>query len=134
MKYEIFEHTADVGIKVFGHTCTEIFNNAVEAFADIMLDLGTYKAETVLEIEMSSSAPDLLLVDLLSEILYHFEAENQVYFKADLEYHDNCSITGRVYGCGVGENPDYRNVVKAVTYHMLEISPEKGYAIVVFDI
>ncbi len=135
MKYEIFEHTADIGIKVFGTTYEEIFNNSVESFADIMVDTSQLVLNKTRKITMSSKSPDLLLVDLLSLILYDFEAENILYFKSDIKYSNSeVRISGTLNGGTVPEDVDYRNVIKAVTYHGLELYPEKGYAKIVFDI
>jgi len=135
LKYEIFEHTADIGIRIFGSSYEEIFNNSVESFSDLIVDTGSLEGSNVQEISIRSDSPDLLLVDLLSLVLYDFEGEGILYFKADLEYSaENVSLTGRMYGSEIPENVDYRNVIKAVTYHGLEVSPEKGYAKVVFDI
>lgn len=135
MKYEIFEHTADIGIKVFGNTFNEIYNNSVESFADLMVDTTGLVTEKSRNVSLDSKSPDTLLVDLLSLILYNFEAENILFLRSELEYDSKeTRITGTLYGAEVPDDIDYRNVIKAVTYHGLECSPEKGYAKVVFDI
>ncbi|MFQ5920222.1 MAG: archease, partial [Thermoplasmata archaeon] len=46
---------------------------------------------------------------------------------------------GALQGTARGEEVDptrhpLEGLVKAVTYHMLEVKPEEGYAVVIFDI
>ena len=38
-KYKLLDHTADIGIEVWGKTKKELFENAVEAMFDLMVDL-----------------------------------------------------------------------------------------------
>lgn len=135
MKYEIFEHTADIGVTIFGKSYDEIFNNSVVAFADLIVDISKLSNRHRKDISMKSSNPEFLLVDLLSMVLYEFEANGILYFNSELEFDPaKCSLNGRIMGDDVSENVDYRNVIKAVTYHRVEIDPKKGYAKVVFDI
>ncbi|MBP7342771.1 MAG: archease, partial [Syntrophaceae bacterium] len=37
-KYELFDHTADIGIEFFGRTKKELFTNAIVALKDIMIE------------------------------------------------------------------------------------------------
>lgn len=135
MKYEIFEHTADIGIKIFGRSYEEIFNNSVESFSEVMIDTTGLTEAKKREVSLRSTTPDFLLVDLLSLILADFEAEGILYHRSDLIYDpEKVELKGQLFGSSVGEIVEYRNVIKAVTYHKLELFPEKGYAKVVFDI
>ncbi len=135
MKYEILEHTADIGIRVFGATYRELFNNCVEAFADVILGTSDLSANIQYAIKMESGMPEFLLVDLLSDILLQLETSNVLYFMPELICSDDGrSIHGLIKGAHVTEDMDFRNVIKAVTYHGVTVSPQKGVAEVVFDI
>ena len=37
-KYELIDHTADVGVKAFGNNLSECFENAAKAMFDIITD------------------------------------------------------------------------------------------------
>ena len=73
--YEIFDHTADVGIIVRGRTLEEMFEKAAYAMFDIMIY--AEKIEPIRKVKVSISASTLedLLVDWLSELLYVFSTE-----------------------------------------------------------
>jgi SHS2 domain-containing protein len=82
---------------------------------------------------------DLLLVDWMSELLYRFETGNFLVARAAVEL-----VTADVYRLGArieGEPLDparhpMKVLLKAVTYHGLEIKEEAGHwiATVIFDI
>ena len=69
-KYEVFEHTADVGIKARGADLGEAFENAALGMFDIISDVDII--ETIGEYDITLSSPDIeqLLVDWLSELLF----------------------------------------------------------------
>ena len=39
MKYRVFNHTADLGVEIYGKTVEELFVNAAFAIGDLMTDL-----------------------------------------------------------------------------------------------
>ena len=71
--YELIDHTADVGIKAYGKTLSEAFENAAKGMFDIITD--SSEIESIGQYNIELEAPDLeqLLVDWLSELLYLFE-------------------------------------------------------------
>ncbi|MCK4902452.1 MAG: archease [Thermoplasmatales archaeon] len=135
--YELIDHTADVGVKAYGRTLSEAFENAAKAMFDIITD--TSEIESVGQYNIELEAPDLeqLLVDWLSELLFLNSAKNLVFgfFKMDLD-EKNKKLTAKVFG----EKFDLSkhkigSEIKAVTYHMLEVKKKKPYHVqVLFDI
>ncbi len=136
-KYEIFEHTADVGIIVHGDTLEEMFEKAAYGMFDIIVHAD--RIEPVRKVKVSISSPTLedLLVDWLSELLYVFSTELFVMNKFDVRIRKDNSYS--LNAVCWGENFKRRKhgiktEIKAVTYHELEINVEKGYLKVLFDI
>ncbi len=135
--YELIDHTADVGIKAYGKTLPEAFENAAKGMFDIITD--SSEIESVGQYNIELEAPDLeqLLVDWLSELLFLNSAKNLVFgfFKIDLD-EKNKKLTAKVFG----EKFDLSKhkigaEIKAVTYHMLEVKKKKPYHVqVLFDI
>jgi SHS2 domain-containing protein len=135
--YELIDHTADVGIKAYGKTLPEAFENVAKGMFDIITD--SSEIESVGQYNIELEAPDLeqLLVDWLSELLFLNSAKNLVFgfFKMDLD-EKNKKLTARVFG----EKFDLSkhkigSEIKAVTYHMLEVKKKKPYHVqVLFDI
>lgn len=135
--FELIDHTADVGVKAYGKTLSEAFENAAKGMFAIITD--NSEIESVGQYDIELEAPDLeqLLVDWLSELLYLNSARNQVFgfFKIELD-EKNKKLNAKVFG----EKFDFSKhkigaEIKAVTYHMLEVKDKKPFHVqVLFDI
>jgi len=134
--YEIFEHTADIGIKVFGESLAEVFRKAVLATADLLS--GGIKIEQkekrffALEEENMETA----FVSILEEVIFLCENElflpSQCFIKiSDNEY--SIELNG---DCFTVEDIINGTEIKAVTYHRLKIKKvnDKYIASVIFDV
>lgn len=134
-KYELIEHTADVGVKAYGNTVAEAFVHAAEGMFDIITDESP--VDSVGEYEIMLDAPDLeqLLVDWLSELLYLNGAFEIVFgmFKVTISQNH---LSAHVYGEKYDVKKHRMGVeIKAVTYHMLQVSKEDPIFVqVLFDI
>ena len=136
-KYELIDHTADVGVKANGNSLSECFENAARAMFDIITDKSEIESVGQYNIDLEADDSEQLLVDWLSELLYLNSAKNLVFgfFKVNLKNY-NKKLTATVFG----EKFDFSKhkagaEIKAVTYHMLEVKKKKPYHIkVLFDI
>jgi SHS2 domain-containing protein len=136
-KYELIDHTADVGVKAFGKTLSESFENAAKAMFDIITDNSEIESVGQYNIELDSTDLEQLLVDFLSELLYLNSAKNFVFgfFKIDLDEKANKL---KAVVCGEKFNLSKHKIgaeIKAVTYHMIEVKKKKPIHVqVLFDI
>ena len=74
--YELVDHTADIGVRLWGPTAEEVFEQAALALFSLVCDpLHVDQRETV-EVSLEAEAMDLLLAAWLNELLYVFEARN----------------------------------------------------------
>jgi SHS2 domain-containing protein len=141
--FEVLEHTADVGLKVYGRTLPELFVHAALGLVatavegkDERDDKPVTPAESV---SLSARGADLeeLLVNWLSEVLYFMDAEGWVFSEfRGIEWKGN-SIQAE--GCGYRLLPAERSravAVKAVTYHQISVreTTDGWEAVVYFDI
>lgn len=134
VRYEFLEHTADVGLKAFGATIEEIFANAALGMFDLMTDVDKVEPRGEIEVLVDSQDTESLLVDWLTELLYVHEMENVYLCEFDVSIKE-LSLRGSVRGEVVDPSKHpAETLVKAVTYHMIEVKPEEGYAVVIFDI
>ena len=136
-KYEIIEHTADIGIKAFGENLEESFENAAKAMFDLITD--NSKIENVGQYIINLKAPDFeqLLVDWLSELLFLNSAKNLVFGIFNIEIDKkHCSLKANIFGEKF--NLSKHNIgteIKAVTYHMLQVTNKYPFIVqVLFDI
>ena len=135
--YEVLEHTADVGLRIYGRSLPELFSNAGLGLMALAIETQVIEEHERLSLAVSGSDVEQLLVNWLSEILYHMDAEGWMFARFTIT---ECSPTA-VAGEGWGERRDLASriravAVKAVTYHQLSVreTPEGWQATVYFDI
>jgi len=135
--YELIDHTADVGIKAYGKTLSEAFENAAKGMFDIITDSSEIESIGQYNIDLESDNLEQLFVDWLSELLFLNSANNIVFgfFKVEFDEKKN-KLSAKVFG----EKFDLSKhkvgtEIKAVTYHMLEVNNKKPFHVqVLFDI
>jgi SHS2 domain-containing protein len=133
-RFEEVEHTADLALKVHGHSLEEIFANAACGLFSLMADLENL-SPTISRAVHLVGAPDResLLVDWLNELLYLHEVEEEIYTRFQIEALSSTALSAAVWGVQMKAS---KLTVKAATFHDLEIrETEDGYlATVVFDV
>lgn len=138
--FEEMDHTADVGIRAHGATIEELFETCAYGMYSVMLDRYDQSREGERSFELENESLEGLLVKWLSELLFYFETECVVF----------SDFVVRIYGSNRGKRLSasasfchyderrngYAALIKAVTYHNLEIRREKGiYSVeVIFDV
>ena len=135
-KYDIVEHTADIGIKAYGKNLSECFENAAVGMFDIISDTKRIKPVGEYEISLKSDTIEELLVDWLSKLLTISDINNVLFGKFAVSINEEkCKLNAKVYGENFdSERHTVGKEIKAVTYHILEVNKEKGYVQVLFDI
>ena len=120
--YELVDHTADIGVRVWGPTAEEVFEQAALAMFSLVCDpLDIGELETV-EVELEAESMDLLLAAWLNELLYIFEARQLVLSQFDLLELGDRVLRARVSGEPLDTS---RHIicggVKAATLHELSL-------------
>src|SRR5262245_13515832 len=135
--HEVFEHTADLGLRIRAADLEALFAEAATAlFSVIVVDLGSVRPEKQVEIRLAADAPDMLLVDWLRELLFHFDGEHLLMSRFTVQLGG-----GGLHGTAWGEPLDrtrhqLEHEVKAITYHglRLEQTSDGWLAEVIVDI
>ena len=131
---EIFEHTADAGIRAESSTLSEAFNEVSLAFTEIITGGSLPDTKNNFEINLESSSLDSLLVNYISHLIYLFDTENFLVSSVDVSIKSGLSntVSGILKGDFYNEAiHGYGVEIKAVSYHMLEISEGPPSKIVV---
>ncbi len=136
-KFSHIEHTADVGIKIFGATRTALFENAAEGLFDIITNLKQVRIRETRRIALVAGDGEELLVRWLSELNYIFLTEMFLPRRFHVLTMSETEMTAEISGEHL--NPAQHVVhteVKAVTYHGLYLRRESGawQAQVIFDL
>ena len=136
-RYEQFPHTADIGVRVYGASLKELFENAAFSMFDVIADLEGMKSSVEQTIELAAPTPEELLVAWLDELLYHFYTRQIIFFRFEIGELSDTRLRATVYGRPVGANRNrLKTEIKAATYADLVIRKTlEGYQVeIIFDI
>jgi SHS2 domain-containing protein len=124
-RFEVLEHTADVGLRVRGDTPAEVLEAAAEGLAGLE---GAWFPGEGEERDVRLEASDLgaLLVTWLDELLYLRDAEDVVFGGFAVRMPAGPRADARVRIAPRGERVLESAGVKAATYHGLRFEPENG--------
>jgi SHS2 domain-containing protein len=138
--FQFFDHTGDIGVDIDAPDVGSLFADAARAFTDAITDREALCAEGRVQVALESDALDLLLVDWLNELLYRFETSGWLPRDADpaVERGERgWSLVASATGGRLDpERQEVRVLIKAVTYHALDVREDAGRwrARVIFDI
>lgn len=135
-EFEIFDHTADVGVTAYGNDTAEAFANAARGLFSLIANLETIRELTCRETELAAPDQESLLVDWLNELIYLFDVEQLIFGRFEVELLPGVRLKAKSYGERVDKNRHIlKTGVKAATYHMVEIEEGGECRVkVIFDI
>jgi SHS2 domain-containing protein len=136
-KYQQTDHTADIGLKIFGNSLFDLFANAAYALCDTLTDISKVTPATKQTFCLQRDSTEELLVEWMGDLLYTFETEGLLFSRFNIisikENSLSAEAEGEFFNSAVHT---IKNGVKAVTYHKLKIEEKSGLwqAEVVLDI
>jgi SHS2 domain-containing protein len=136
-RFEVLNHTADIGLIVYGEDLKLLFENAGKALFHLITDLKKVRLQTEKPIEIRKESLERLMVDWLTELLYLHEVENLLFKEFKVESVGEGGLRARVKGEAFREGVHViKTEVKAVTYHQIEVRKRKeGWrAQIIFDL
>ncbi|WP_425619188.1 archease [Anatilimnocola sp. NA78] len=139
--FEVFEHTADLGIRVRASSLDELFVDAARGLMTQLANLEAVRPVSERTFTLQGDSLDYLLFDWLTELIYAFEESRMLLGQfavhveqADLVY----SLTATCRGEVADETRhELDHEVKAITYHdlLIERQPDGSWlAEVIVDI
>lgn len=134
--FEVIEHTADVGLKIYGKDLGDLFVNAAKGLFSLITDLDKVSISAAIEVNLTANNREELLVAWLSELIFQFSARSFISKKLEIKDITNNEITVKVFGEKIDlSKHEILSEIKAATYHELEIKEiEDGLqARVIFD-
>lgn len=120
--HEVFEHTADLGLRIRASTVPALFAEAGQAFFELVVEnfVDIHPLSEQL-IRLQQTQLDLLLFDWLTELLYLFETKRFVGCRFDVKIQEG-ALEARVQGEPWNEARHHLDhEVKAITYHRLKV-------------
>jgi len=134
-RFELIEHTADMGLKACGKTLAEAFANAAYGMFSIIAELDGVRETESRRVEVNEDDAESLLFEWLNSLLYYFDVEGLIFKRFDIaefgEKHPAADCWGEKYDAS---RHRLKLGVKSATYHMLEVNKEKNRVQVIFDV
>ena len=126
MLYETFEHQADIGIRGFGASLEEAFENSARALYSVMVRMDAVKALEERTVTVSAPDHELLLVEWLNALLSLSDIERMVFSMFEVKINGTV-LSGSAWGEKLDPGRHEPNVeVKGATYHLLRITKNDG--------
>jgi len=135
--YEVFEHTADIGLHVSGSTLSELFIHAAQGMGSLLVEPESVRVLTSREVSVEGHDSLSLLLAWLNELIFLFDTEYLLFRTFEITSLTETRLTGRV----AGEIYDRQrhalsSAIKAATWHEASIDQDAaGYrASIIFDL
>jgi SHS2 domain-containing protein len=132
VRYQEFEHTADIGVEIYGKTLEELFKNAGYALFEMMVDTATIIPNITRTVQLSGTDTEMLLMNWLRELLYLFSVYQEVYAEFEVKFPSEvqtsvCTLEAQIKGEPLDLDAHaFRKEIKAVTYHQFAVTNENG--------
>jgi SHS2 domain-containing protein len=125
--FEVFEHTADVGLRVRAGDLNELFAEAALGyFSLVAANLDSVRPVQEVAFKITGNRLDDLLFDWLAELLYTFDTKHLLLSHFDVKTTDTgLEATAR----GEPVDPERHELdmeIKAITYHGLIVERDAG--------
>lgn len=135
--FELFEHTADLGLRVRAADLDTLFVEAAQAlFAMVIDDATTVRPLQKIDVRLAADQRDYLLFDWLKTLLYHWDVEHLLFSRFEVKV-DDTGLTASAWGEPLDrDRHELEHEVKAITYHGLRVeqTPDGWLAEVIVDI
>ena len=135
--YEVFEHTADVGLHAFGRNLRELFTHVAEGMESLMVSPEQVRLQVSREINVEGHDPVSLLINWLNELIFLFDTEYLIFRRFEIDDLTETSLHASAHGEAYDARwHDLSSAIKAATWHEAAVEQvEGGYrATVIFDI
>ncbi|MER3473429.1 MAG: hypothetical protein C4335_05220 [Armatimonadota bacterium] len=123
--YQILDHTADKGVRAWGKTLEELFENASRGMYRLVINPEGKQADVHIPIHVQVSDPldrSDLLVKWLRELIYLTDVQKVVFTDFNVHRVTETTVEGEAHGLVVQDNSQLDGApVKAVTYHRLRV-------------
>ena len=135
--YEVFEHTADIGLQAYGATLAELFIHAAQGMESLMVLPEQVQAITSREIAVTGHDSISLLIEWLNELIFLFDTAHLLFRDFEIDIITETRVTGRAFGEPYdAQRHELSSAIKAVTWHEAAINRTPGgyQARIIFDL
>ncbi len=125
-RWEHFPHDADIGIRGYGSSVAEAFEQTALALSAVLTDIATITPHTAVDIKASAPDHELLLVDWLNALIYEMAAHKWLFGRFAVQI-DGETLHATAWGEHVDTARHQPAVeVKGATYTELRVAQDAG--------
>ncbi|MGH2493735.1 MAG: archease [Ktedonobacteraceae bacterium] len=135
--YEVFDHTADVGLHASGKNLRELFTHVAEGMESLMVSPEQVRIQVSREINVEGHDAVSLLINWLNELIFLFDTKYLIFRQFEIDDLTETRLRASAHGEAYdARRHDLSSAIKAATWHAAVIEQvEGGYrATVIFDI
>ncbi|NWG27111.1 MAG: archease [Ignavibacteriaceae bacterium] len=138
--YKFVDHTADIAVEISGSSLNDLFEAGAEAWLHSIVDEIKVEDDDVIELELSASSKEELLVTFLNELNYLLITKKWLCTSIQalkiFDDADGCELSAELKGIKLKNDLKLKQEIKSVTYHKLDIIEREGNysTLIVFDI
>jgi len=135
-RFEVIDHTADVGIVAYGSDLREAFANAAYGMFSLIAELDNVGETVRRTVDVQAPDREALLVAWLNELIYVFDVEYIIFKRFDITDLTDTRLQAAAYGDKVDMSRHrLKTAVKGATYHSLKVERENGHRVqVILDV
>jgi SHS2 domain-containing protein len=138
--YKFVDHTADIAVEISGSSLNDLFEAGAEAWLHSIVDEIKVEDDDEIELELSASSREELLVTFLNELNYLLITKKWLCTSIQtlkiFDDADGCELSAELKGIKLKNDLRLKQEIKSVTYHKLDIMERDGKysTLIVFDI
>ena len=87
--WEHFEHEADIGVRGYGNTPAQAFEQAARAMMAIIADLSLIQSRELIELHCSDKDAEVLLTDWLNSLIYQISTRKMLFGDFQVQIRNN---------------------------------------------
>ncbi|UCB54862.1 MAG: archease [Thiotrichales bacterium] len=125
-RWEHFEHKADIGIRGYGNTLAEAFEQAAIAMTTVVTDLSLIHAVTPIHIRCADRDHDTLFYDWINALIYEMATRKMLFSQFNVEI-DQERLSATATGEAIDIEQHQPSVeIKGATFTELGVYQEDG--------
>ena len=125
-RWEHFEHGADIGVRGYGASIAEAFEQAALALTAVITDLASVQPLERVEVHCEAPDDELLLAEWLNALVYEMATRRMLFARYAVRL-EGTRLAGEAWGEPVDAARHHPAVeVKGATYTMLRVAREGG--------
>lgn len=134
-RFQLIEHTADIGLVAYGRSVAEAFANAAYGLFSIIAELKTVKETESRQVALNEDDTEALLFEWLNRLIYFFDVETLLFKRFEISDFAERRLKATCYGEKYDPSRHHLKIgVKSATYHMLKVDRGKNQVRVIFDV